>query len=582
MKRNHAKFQLLIAALALGGVIVACSLGSAGPTSAPTEAVVNAPSPTEEAATETPTPEPTDTPTPEPEGVEVLDATFALDLDDEGRALDPVSDFAPDEKVYLVLTLKGRPSGTMTGHFYRGDTSLGEADVVLDDVNSGVVFSIGESTYVNFWMAPDPGSTSRISDNYRIEVFYEDELVGTYPFGIVPPSDAIPSEVQDVTLARGVDSDYSPVEPSTTFGPDEEVYIVARGDVGLYSWFEVEWYVDGKLDEAGTHSITAQENASGVGLYFSYVPEGGWPLGEHQVALIMNDEEVGRYDFTIEEAPAVSLVPFEDPAGVFTLSYPSSFDQVDEDLTEGYSYMFLDSEGSGAINAFFTSLGDEPFSDEAWQAFVDSYDLAGMPGFGDDAVELDRQLGQPGVHALYLEAESEESGLHGLVWVEEVGGSLAVVVFATPIELWSEQQEIMFDSLDSFSWSPEAVKTVVPPPEPTPVPTPTSPPAPPTPTEAPSSAPPGLDVPPGKALFVFRNFTDKDWNVDIIGSQSYFLAVPPNQPGQEFAEATIAIDPGTYIWKAGSPLGFYIRDATGNTDFEFSVAAGDIYPTSVR
>jgi cytoskeletal protein RodZ len=121
--------------------------------------------------------------------------------------------------------------------------------------------------------------------------------------------------------------------------------------------------------------------------------------------------------------------------------------------------------------------------------------------------------------------------------------------------------------------TPTSKPTDTPPPPPSP---------PPPPTQAASTAPPGFDIPPGKSLFIFVNYTDKDWNVDIIGDQSYFLAVPPNQPGQEYAMATIAIDPGTYIWKAGSPLGFYIRDADGNTDFQFSVAVGDIYPVKVR
>jgi hypothetical protein len=102
------------------------------------------------------------------------------------------------------------------------------------------------------------------------------------------------------------------------------------------------------------------------------------------------------------------------------------------------------------------------------------------------------------------------------------------------------------------------------------------------PAPEPPPAPPGFEIPPGKALFVFANYTDLDWNVDIIGSTSYFLAVPPNQPGQEYARETIAIDPGTYIWKAGSPLGYYIRDGQGNTDFQFTVGAGEIHNASVR
>ena len=100
--------------------------------------------------------------------------------------------------------------------------------------------------------------------------------------------------------------------------------------------------------------------------------------------------------------------------------------------------------------------------------------------------------------------------------------------------------------------------------------------------EAPPPAPSGYDIPPGKALFVFVNYTDKDWNVDIIGQPSYFLPVPPNQPGQDHAEVTIAIDPGTYVWKGSSPLGFYIRGPGGNVDFQFSVAEGEVYTASVR
>ena len=47
--------------------------------------------------------------------------------------------------------------------------------------------------------------------------------------------------------------------------------------------------------------------------------------------------------------------------------------------------------------------------------------------------------------------------------------------------------------------------------------------------------------------------------------------------------ATAILDPGTYTWQGHSPGGgFYITDGSGNRSFEFTVAAGDIYPASVR
>jgi len=398
-----------------------------------------------------------DTPIPAAVGIEILEATFTRGLDEDGQPVDSVSEFAPDETVYLVLTFTGRPKGIVTSRFYRSDVFLGEADVDLADLSSGVVFSIGENTYVNFWMAADADAPSIISEAYRIEVFYDDEPVGDYPFRVVPPPGAVPSRVREVTLARGADANYNPIEPATTFAPDEEVYVVGRGDIGLYTRLQVAWYVNGQLDEAGSNSITAEENATDAGFYFSYVPDAGWPGGEHQVVLIVNGEEVGRYDFAIAAAKPIS---FEDPAGVFSLDYPADFDQIEEDMTEGYSYTFFASDGSGLVYVFFDVL-DSPLSDDQWQDFAAAYTVAGMPGFGADTVELGRQLGQPGVHFLYLEVESEEENAHGLVWVEEAGGAVAVAVLAAPIGQWSARQPELSASLDSFIWSPEAVHAAI-------------------------------------------------------------------------------------------------------------------------
>lgn len=439
MNRKLAlKVQILCIALLLGAALACGGSEEATPTSQIPAVVTVTPPPAA------------------PAGVQVLEATFARGIDEDGNALDPTDDFAPDEKVFLVLTLKGRPKGVISGSFYRGDEFLGEADVDLSDLNSGVVFSIGENTYVNFWMAADSDDPSIISDDYRIDASYDDEPIGSYPFHVAPPPDAIPSRIQKVTLARGADSDYNPVDPTTTFASNEDVYIVGRGDVGLYSRLLIEWYVDGQLDEAGTNDITVQENATDTGFYFSYAPDGDWPEGEHYVVLIVDDQEVGRYDFTVKET---TMAPFEDPEGVFSLDYPADFDQIEEDRTDGYSYTFIAPDDSGIVYLYFGALG-APLSDDQWHSFVEEYTIAGMPGFGDDAVELERQLGEPGVHAIYMEVESEETGLHGLVWMEEIEGAVAIAVMAAQIEQWPERQAELSASLESFTWSPDAVHAV--------------------------------------------------------------------------------------------------------------------------
>jgi hypothetical protein len=101
-----------------------------------------------------------------------------------------------------------------------------------------------------------------------------------------------------------------------------------------------------------------------------------------------------------------------------------------------------------------------------------------------------------------------------------------------------------------------------------------------TPTKSPSTAPAEFDIPPGKALFVFYNYTGTDWNIDI---GPYFLQVPAKQPGQEYFLGTIAIDPGTYTWYAQSPGGqYFMTDDKGNKAFEFTIVAGEVYEEGVR
>jgi hypothetical protein len=406
--------------------------------------------------TDATSPPPTATPVPTA-GIEIRAAVLAHDIDDEHKPVNPDTEFAPNEKIWLSITLKGRPKeGTVTVQFFLHDEMIVETEADLADVNSGIIFSVGEDTYLDVWLTGD--DTLPISGAYRADVSFDGEYIDSYTFAVVPPPDAIPSVVREATLARGVDDDYNPVEPTTTFGPDEKVYLVGRGDLGIYTWVRVEWYVDGVLDEEGTKQITWSEDAADSGFFFSYLPEAGWPEGEHQVVLIMNDEEVGRYDFAIQES---TLVPYEDPEGVFRISYPPDFDDIEKDLEDiSYTTNFDAPGDSNLIYVYFGNLG-KPVTDEQWEGFVQNYTVAGMPGFGQDTIELDRQSGKPGTHILYLEVESEETNTHGLVWVEEIDGILNVTVLVVSLDDWPAREAEIRATVDSFVWSADAAHALL-------------------------------------------------------------------------------------------------------------------------
>ena len=91
---------------------------------------------------------------------------------------------------------------------------------------------------------------------------------------------------------------------------------------------------------------------------------------------------------------------------------------------------------------------------------------------------------------------------------------------------------------------------------------------------------PNLQVPPGKALFVFVNYTVRDWNVDV---GPFFMQVPARPAGEEYALEVLALEPGTYTWQAHSPGGAYtITDSKGNRSFEISVVEGEIVTHEAR
>jgi hypothetical protein len=284
---------LLIALLFLP--VLACGNGDE-PTPAPVIIEVTPP-PDQPAPTPTPEAPP---PTEPATGIEVKEVTFAHGLTEEMQPVDPGSDFGPTETIYLSVRLKGRPKeGVVAARFYWRDNAIAEAEVDLGDVNSGLIFSIGEDTYVGYTLTHE--NPFPVSEGYRAEVFYNGEALGTYDFRVVPPAEAIPTQITSVTLAKGADENYDPVEPATTFTNAEGVYLVGHGDLGIATWLQAEWYVNGQLDEAGTRNLSLDENAADVGFAFSYLPEGGWPAGEHFVVLTVNGEEIGRYAFTTTE-----------------------------------------------------------------------------------------------------------------------------------------------------------------------------------------------------------------------------------------------------------------------------------------
>lgn len=295
---------------------------------------------------------------PPQQRAEFVRASFAERLGKNQEPIDRTDAFEPMQPINLSLMFKGRPVGVVTGEFYFHDQLISDATIDMAKMNAGKAATAGQNTYVGFTLTPDQALP--ISANgYRVDVFLDDKPLDTFTFSVVPPAGALPTRIVNAELAAGSTKDYQPIDPTTTFTPTQPVYLVGEGDFGTHSWMEVRWFEDGELKDEGTRSITLEEDKEAAGFNFFFLPEGGWKEGEHEVALIVNDEEVSRFPFTVsnEASPAPqagvvqidSLEPYEQLRKVFTIDAPSNWERSENNSNAEVNTTWVAPDGNGFI-----------------------------------------------------------------------------------------------------------------------------------------------------------------------------------------------------------------------------------------
>ena len=233
---------------------------------------------------------------PSPTSITVRSVRYGTALGANQQIQNPVERFQPTDPVHVSVEIAGRPrGGTVTLRWPVG-TEEATASVDLSSVNGGVFFSVGETTYVGGSLTHENPLPIGV---YTTIVEFNGAEIGRYPFEVGPPAGAIPSEVRTAVLSRDTTPDYQPIEPTTTFAPDQAVHLSGCGAFGNMTWIQAEWMVGAAIDPEGTRSLTLQENVPSTCFAFNFRPANGWPPGTHTAILTMNDREVGRYPFTV-------------------------------------------------------------------------------------------------------------------------------------------------------------------------------------------------------------------------------------------------------------------------------------------
>jgi hypothetical protein len=275
-------------------------------------------------------------------------AVFSRSLAENQTPGEKTDTFLPDEAVYLSVELKGRPkSGVLGCRFLMESTTIGEAKVDLASTGKGMLAVVGPNAFAGFHLAPS--NPLPLGSMYRAELSLDGNVQGSFPFHIAPPKGAIETKLKSTSFEKEVMGQRQPLEPEAALAPEDSVIFKGVADVGVGTWLRVNWLVNGKADPKGTNSHTMEENKGDCGFSFTFRPDNGWPVGKHEVSLVINGKEATRQSFTVKgvlpSRTVTPVIPIQ-PTGFALLrtnekgdaaTEVSAFDSTDSVLTAEWS-----------------------------------------------------------------------------------------------------------------------------------------------------------------------------------------------------------------------------------------------------
>lgn len=473
--KKHSLLRLFAVAF-LSVVLVACGGGGSGSATAVPEATEKPEATAATKPTRTPKPEPTKAPEANDE-VNVVEAVFAKKLSEnmEPEEKAPGNAFTPEETIALSLKLAGRPKkGIVEATYFWGEDKIDSAKIDLSDINGGVVISVGENTFLGFTLAPS--KPWPISKKYRIDVTLNDKPLDTYSYKVVAEDGAPAANVNEAVLAGGADESFKAIDVATEFKPDKEIYLVGNADFSKGSWLRSEWYVDGKLDAAGTTLLgPVEEDKESTGFSMYYLPKGGWPMGDHEVALIMNDKEIERYRFTITDTPGNAVVGGDDDtmgvtidkleeytheSGVFSIMVPKNWEAIVNDSPGAVSVTWAAPEDTSGVfvNIATTekSLSEDDLAEYAKKFNDDIFGKEDEYTLNDPETQTDGSVLQH--FTMNPTINGKAIMLQGLTYAEQRGDKVSILTLIYPYSEDDRMWESHFKEIaNSYSIDKNAV-----------------------------------------------------------------------------------------------------------------------------
>lgn len=256
--------------------------------------------------------------------LEIVGMTLTDGLKENQAPENEVDHFYADQPAYFSLKLKGRPKGKLKATIFVHDENAFEIESDLDELNGDTVFSIGQSTYWGITLEAGDNRVLPICEDCRVEVEHNGSPVAQYDFAIKSPKDAIATKIDNVTLCETFGVGGVPYHPTDTFAPSESICVFAEGSQGFANEVRARIYLSGEPASEFDHGYIPTKNAENAKIRLVLVSNEDWPTGEHEVAVMVNRKETGRYAITIDPEKKVTKV---GDAHVLSMTFANELDE---------------------------------------------------------------------------------------------------------------------------------------------------------------------------------------------------------------------------------------------------------------
>lgn len=257
------------------------------------------------------------------------EATMCLGVDGENKPLNPTDTFGVNTpEIFCSVKLSNAPEDTEVGSewiYVKGELS-GYDNTTIDSL----ALPAEGTQYIQFSL-PRPQSGWPVGE-YELKLYIDGKEQVTLPFTV---SKTAPVQgggsISEVTMALGVDANYRPVNPTSTFKSTTPELFCSINVSGLAVGSEVlsEWYyVSGEWQGVTNRLIGTVPIVTQGTEYISLsllIPDEGWPGGQYQVKLYVNGSLQEAVPFSVESAPISAVMAMSVDADYNPINPTSTF-----------------------------------------------------------------------------------------------------------------------------------------------------------------------------------------------------------------------------------------------------------------